>query len=173
MKKLTIIVILLLEICITSCSPKSEEITLSERGILIDKNGIVISNEIYQPGFHIISKGDSLLKFPITERTITLQTKALTNNEDWLNVDLTFRYVPNLDSIIPIYNKFGLSFDEILAKPEAKSVIYNTFKQINSNKIKEDSSLLQSEFEKSTVDVFRSNSLEITYYDLIWQFDRP
>jgi len=173
MKKVTILTLLLLEICITACTPKSEEITLSERGILVDKNGNVISNEIYQPGFHTISKGDSLLKFPIAERTITLHTQALSKNEDWLNVELTFRYVPNLDSIIPIYKRFRLSIDEILAKPEAKSVIYNTFKRINSNKLKEDNSLFLVEFEKAAVDVFQSNSLELTFYDLKWQFDRP
>ena len=130
-------------------------IEAGERGVLFKRFGGGLEKEnIYEPGFHVITPWNIMYVYDIREQQINEDMSVLSSNGLNIKVDVTVRVNPNYGAIGDLHEKFGPQYIERLVRPEIRSSVREmigqfTPEELYSTKRNEVQSLIQNDLEKS------------------------
>ena len=95
-----------------------------ERGVLFQRfSGGLDTENIYQPGFHIIAPWNEMYRYEVREQAVEEAMKVLSSNGLDISVDVTVRYNPEYDKIGELHQEFGINYENSLVRPEIRSSV--------------------------------------------------
>ena len=95
-----------------------------ERGVLFQRfSGGLDTENIYQPGFHIIAPWNEMYRYEVREQAVEEEMKVLSSNGLDIKVDVTVRYNPDYDKIGQLHQEFGVNYENSLVRPEIRSSV--------------------------------------------------
>jgi len=136
--KLSISIWLILAYFIVSCDNyglKESVVHLDERGILLDSKGELSSSDIFESGSHLIQRTDSMVLFKVSERKSQIVGSIQTIEGEIVEIEYLIKYKPLLDSLISLYNTFGLDYQKYTVKQESLSVMRSIFKDCKKEEL--------------------------------------
>jgi regulator of protease activity HflC (stomatin/prohibitin superfamily) len=110
-------------------------------------------DHIVQPGFHTKAPWNEVFTFDVQESSRDENMDVLDKSGLSIHVDVTVRYKPIPDKIGYIYEKFNLSYADVLVIPEVRSAVRQvmgryTAEEIYSTKRAEVEAMIKTESDK-------------------------
>lgn len=95
-----------------------------ERGVLFKQfSGGLDTENIYQPGFHVIAPWNKMFRYEVREHQIAEEMEVLSSNGLNINVDVTIRFHPKYDKIGELHEEFGKEYETTLVSAEVRSAV--------------------------------------------------
>ena len=111
-------------------------IEAGERGVIFKRFGGGLDTEnIYQPGFHVIAPWNIMYVYDIREKQIDENMTVLSSNGLNIKVDVTVRVNPGYSQIGYLHEKFGPQYTESLVRPEVRSSVRQVIGQFSPEEL--------------------------------------
>lgn len=121
-----ILVFILLIIVLVFSNATFLTIDAGERGVLFERfSGGLKKDNIYEPGFHVISPWNTMYLYEVREQTMEDSMDVLSSNGLNIKLDMTVRVNPVYDKIGYLNERFGKDkvYLNLLVRPEMRSSV--------------------------------------------------
>lgn len=96
------------------------------RGVLFKRfSGGLDKENIYQPGFHVISPWNNMYVYDVREQQLEESMEVLSSNGLTIRIEVTVRVHPQYDKIGELHENFGIDYLNTLVRPEIRSSVRN------------------------------------------------